>query len=241
MNTSVKKMSKENIFSRTIARYMRNNFVKGLAIGIGAAIVIGTVVGVSIYFGTISVPEPNGNGNEPKLPYSTNLAQEIQKAIPNVVHVEIIGNATAAIHPNLIWAWMDRIGDNVTYSWNVTAQIMLPPFEIEFVLSSGEVGQIAQGLFDSINNTEKVGVYGQDPYPAVGEMPNLKWVTELYLQNSSVYFLYINMEGLILFQSTTWYGNYQYDANMIGADVLLPESAFDDYVEVLQNLFTLHM
>ncbi len=232
-------MSKENLFSRTIARYLRNNFVKGLAIGISAAIVIGTVVGVSIYFSLPpAVPDPNGNGDSPEIPFSTNLAQEIQGAIPNVVYAEIIGNATAAIHPRLIWSWMERIGDNISYTWNVTAEAMFPNEEVNFVLSGNEVGQIAQVLFDSINNTEKVGVYGEDPYPAVGEMPDLKWVTVLCLENTTTIFLYINMEGLILFQTGTWYGDYQYDGNMIGADVLLPESAFDDYVQVMSDLYT---
>ncbi|MHA1952778.1 MAG: hypothetical protein ACXAAM_03555 [Candidatus Heimdallarchaeaceae archaeon] len=232
-------MSKENIFSRTIARYFRNNFVKGLAIGISAAIVIGTVVGVSIYFGTISVPEPNGN--EPELPFSTNLAQEIQSVIPEVVHVELIGNATASIHPNLIWAEMNRLGDNITYSWNVSAfSIALMDFVI-FEFSQNEVNQIAQGLFDSINNTERVGTYGEDPYPGTGDLANIKWVTEIYLANHTAIFLYINEDNLILYQSTEWTGEFNAMQNLIGADVLVPESAFDDYVQVLQNLFTPYM
>ena len=233
-------MSKENLFSRTIARYLRNNFVKGLAIGISAAIVIGTIVGVSIHFSLPpAIPDPDGNG--PEVPFSTHLAGEIQSAIPNVVYAEIIGNATAAIHPRLIWSWMERIGDNISYTWNVTAEAMFPSEEINFELSINEVGQIAQVLFNSINNTEKVGVYGQDPYPAEGEMPDLKWVTVLCLENTTALFLYINMEGLILFKSSTWSGNYEYEANMIGADVLLPESAFEDYVQVLRDLYTPHL
>ncbi len=228
-------MSKENSLGKLLSKYWKRSFIKGLAIGIGAAIVVGTVVGVSIYFSNITpnIPEPN-NG----IPYSTKLAEEIQDEISNVVHVEIIGNATAAIHERLIYSSIERIGDNITYTWNVTAFAMFPNEEVNFVLSTNDVNQIAQGLFESINNTEKVGTYGQDPYPAEGEMPNLKWVTELYLANNTVIFLYINMEGLILFKTTTWYGDFDYDANMIGADVLLPESAFDDYIQVLKNLYT---
>ena len=233
-------MSKENILGRTIRRYLQNNLIKGLAIGIGAAIVIGTAVGLGVYYGVIYTPEP-GPGPGPGLPFSTNLAVEVQNNIPNVVHVEIVGNATAAIHERLIWGIIDRIGDNQTYTWNVTTYAIFPPDVVNFVLSTFEINQIAGGLFDSINNTERVGTYGVEPYPAVGETPNLKWVTELYLENSTVIFLYINMEGLILYQSTTWYGNFQYDANMIGADVLIPESAFDDYIQVLKDLFSPHL
>jgi hypothetical protein len=236
----VKKMSKENIFSRTIARYLRNNFVKGLSIGISAAIVVGTIVGVSIYFSLPpAVPDPNGNG--PEVPFSTNLAYEIQSIIPEVVHVELIGNGTASIHPNLISAEIDRIGDNITYTWDVNAFSIALMDYVNFEFSQSEVNQIAQGLFDSINNTERVGTYGEDPYPSTGYLADLKWVTEIYLANYTVIFLYINQDGLILFQSTTWSGDFDAMQNMIGADVLVPESAFDDYVGVLQTLFTPYM
>ncbi|MCG3219960.1 MAG: hypothetical protein H7641_01140 [Candidatus Heimdallarchaeota archaeon] len=236
-------MSKENTLSKIIARSLRNNFVKGLAIGISAAVVIGIVVGVSIHYGTPKVPEPNGNGNgnEPEVPFSTNLAQEIQSVIPDVVHVELIGNGTSSIHPNLISAEMNRLGDNITYSWNVSAfSIALLDYVI-FEFSQNEVNQIAQGLFDSINNTERVGTYGEDPYPGTGDFADLKWVTEIYLENHTAIFLYINQDGLILYQSTEWTGDFSVVHNLIGADVLIPESAFDDYVQVLHNLFTPHM
>ncbi len=236
-------MSKENILGRTIGKYLRNNLVKGLAIGIGAAIIVGTAVGLGVYYGVIYTPEGPGPGPgpEPELPFSTSLAAEVQGNIPNVVHLEIIGNGTASIHERLIWGVVDRIGDNITYSWNVTAYTIFPVDQINFVLSTNEVNQIAGGLFDSINNTERVGTYGEEPYPSVGELPDLKWVTEIYLENSTVIFLYINMEGLVLYKSSTWYDDFQYDANMIGADVLVPESAFDDYILVLQNLFSPHL
>ena len=240
-------MSKENILGRTIGKYLRNNLVKGLAIGIGAAILVGTAVGLGVYYSVIYEPDGPGPdpGPGPELPFSTRLAAEVQGNIPNVVHLEIIGNGTASIHERLIWGVIDRIGDNITYSWNVTAYTIFPSDTVNFILSIDDVNLIAGGLFDSINNTERVGTYGEEPYPAVGELPDLKWVTEIYLENSTVIFLYVNMEGLILYKSTTWYStmydDYEYDANMIGADVLVPESAFDDYKQVLQVLFSPHL
>ena len=110
-----------------------------------------------------------------------------------------------------------------------------------FEFSQNEVNQIAQGLFDSINNTERVGTYGEDPYPGTGDLANIKWVTEIYLANHTAIFLYINEDNLILYQSTEWTGEFDAMQNLIGADVLIPESAFDDYVQVLQNLFTPYM
>ena len=242
-------MSKENTFSKIITRHLKSNFVKGLAIGISAAIVIGTIVGVSVYFGVIKVPEPNGNGNGddngngngPEIPFSTKLALGIQSAIPNVVHVEILGNATPSIHPNLISAEMDRLGDNITYSWNVSAFSIALLDYVYFELSQSEVNQIAQGLFDSINNTERVGTYGEEPYPATSDLADIKWVTEIYLENHTAFFLYINKESLICYQKTEWTGNYDAMQTLIGADVLIPESAFDDYVQVLRDLFTPYM
>ena len=238
-------MSKENILGRTIGKYLRNNLVKGLAIGIGAAILVGTAVGLGVYYGVIYTPEvpgpEPGPEPEPELPFSSRLAAEVQENIPNVVHLEVIGNGTASIHERLIWGIVDRIGDNITYSWNVTAYTIFPSGTVNFVLSQSDIDQIAGGLFDSLNNTERVGTYGEDPYPAVDYLADLKWVTELFLENSTVILLYINLDGLICHKSTTWYGDYDYDENLIGADVLVPESAFDDYVQVLQDLFSPHL
>jgi hypothetical protein len=239
----VKKMSKDNKLRQVIAQSLRNNFVKGLAIGISAAIVVGIVVGVSLHYGIPPVTEPdgNGNGNGTELPFSARLAIEIQSIIPDVVHVELLGNATASIHPNLISAEMNRIGDNVTYTWNVSAFSIALLDYVNFTFSQSDVNLIAQGLFDSINNTERVGTYGEDPYPGTGDLADIKWVTEIYLENHTAVFLYINQDGLILYQTTEWTGDFSAMQNLIGAAVLVPESAFDDYVEVLQDLFESHM
>ena len=234
-------MSKENKLSKIIAQSLRNNFVKGLAIGISAAVVVGIVVGISLHYGIPPGTDPDGNGNGSELPYSARLAAEIQSIIPDVVHVELIGNATTSIHPNLISAEMNRVGDNVTYTWNVSAFSIALLDYVNFTFSQSDVDSIAQGLFDSINNTERVGTYGEDPYPGTGDLADIKWVTEIYLENHTAVFLYINQAGLILYQSTEWTGEYSAMQNLIGAAVLVPESAFDDYVEVLQNLFGPHM
>ncbi|MBY9000258.1 MAG: hypothetical protein KGD64_05035 [Candidatus Heimdallarchaeota archaeon] len=229
-------MSKENFLGKVVSRYLTRNFWKWFAIGIGTAMVLGTVVGVSVYFGTYT---PIGPDPDPETSFTTRLGEEMESEIPNVVHIEIIGNATQAIHERLIWATIDQLGDSSSYSWNVSAQVMFPDEVIIFELSTAEVNQIGTGLATSINNTEKDGVYGEDPYGSQDELPNLKWVTELYLENGTVIFLYVNMEGLILYQTTTWEGNFQaVNMNMIGADVLLPESAFDTYIQSLKDIFT---
>lgn len=229
-------MSKENSLGKVVSRYLTRNFWKWFAIGLGASIVLGTVVGVSVYFGTNT---PAGPDPDPEISFTTRLVEEIESEIPNIVHVEIVGNATQAIHERLIWATIDQIGDSSDYSWNVTTYVMFPDDVIEFVLSTSEVDQIGAGLFTSINNTERAGTYGEEPYSSQDELPDLKWVTELYLENGTVIFLFVNMDGLILYQTTTWEGNFQaVNMNMIGADVLIPESAFDNYIQSLKDLFT---
>ena len=234
-------MSKESILAKKLASFFSRNFVKGLAIGIGAAIVLGTIVGVSVYYGVIYEPNTNPNPNpEPGTPFSSRLAEEVFSIFPNVVHVAVLGNGTAAINENMLSASFDRVEEGEDYIWSVLAYTFGGP--VEFNLTYNEVGQIAQGLFDSINNTEKVGTYGEGDYPAEGELPNLKWVTEIYLENNTLIYLYVNMGGLILYQRTTWDGNFNsVNANMIGSAVLLPESAFDDYIQVLRDLFDPHV
>jgi len=231
-------MSKENFLGKVVSRYLTRNFLKWFAIGLGAAMILGTIVGVSVYFGTNTPAGPDPD-LDPEISFTTRLAEEIESEIPNIVHVEIVGNATQAIHERLIWATIDQIGGSSDYSWNVTAYVMFPDDVIEFILSTSEVDQIGIGLVTSINNTERVGTYGEEPYGDQDEIPNLKWVTELYLENGTVIFLYVNMEGLILYQITTWEGDFQaVNYNMIGSDVLLPESAFDNYIQSLKDLFT---
>lgn len=226
-------MSDEKILSKAISKSLKGSYIKWLAIGFGIAVVTGGIVGIGVYFGIQDPTTPNPEVD----PFSTQLAESVYALISNVVHVEIIGNASAQINDRLISATFDRIGDNVTYAWNVTAYAIFPSEVINFVLNTNQVNQIGQGLLESINNTERVGTYGVEPYPAVGETPNMKWVTELYLENSTVIYLYIDMENLILFQTETWSGDYIAEQNMLGAAVLEPESAFDNYVSVLSALF----
>ena len=173
--------------------------------------------------------------------FSTMLAESVSSSIPNVVHMEIIGNGTAQINSRLIWAYFDRIGDSISYEWNVSADAFDPEEEVNFILSKSQVDEIAVSLFDSINKTSRVGTYGQEPYTDNQYQASLKFVTEIYFENNTVIFLFVDLDGLVLFKSSTWHGDYQYDQNLLGAAVLIPESAFDDYITVLSNLFAPHL
>jgi hypothetical protein len=232
------KMSDEKVLSNTISKSLKGSFIKWLAIGFGIAIVTGGIVGIGVYFGMpdTSPPEVPDNGS-----FSTRLAEAVSSSIPNVEHMVILGNGTADIHSRLGYATFDRIGDSSIYEWNVTAFAMFPPEDVNFILSQSQVGEIAGGLFDSINKTSRVGTYGEDPYPSDIYLASLKFVTEIFFENNTMIFLFMDMDGLTLFKSTSWYGDYQYDQNLLGSHVLVPESAFDDYITVLSNLFTPHL
>ncbi len=231
-------MSKENLIGKTISKGLRGSFMKWFAIGLGAAIVIGSVVGVSVYF---TLPDGNGPDDGPSEPYSNRLATELLGQIPNVLYMEIGGNASQTIDDRMIWSTFERIGTSEDYYWNATASLIDPSEEIIFIVSKEEVGEIALAMFDSINNTEYLGTWGEDPYDGLGDLPNMKWVTELYLENGTAIFLYVNMESLVLFQTTTWTGNFEIDnSSMYGAAVLSPESAFSVYVDKMAEIFEPH-
>lgn len=230
-------MSEEKLVGKAISKGLKGSFMKWFAIGLGAAIVIGSVVGVSVYF---TLPDGNGPDNEPSVPYSSRLAASIQDSIPDVLYMEIGGNATGYIDERMIWSEFVRIGTSEDYYWNATALLMFPTEDITFTVSKEEVEGIAEAMFDSINNTERLGTWGLPPYESGGELPNMKWVTELYFENGTAVFLYINMESLILCQRTTWTGNFEANMNMIGSAVLSPESAFDNYVAAMAAIFEPH-
>ena len=227
-------MSEEKLLGKTISKGLKGSFLKWFAIGLGAAIVVGSVVGVSVYFTLPNNHTPNNGGSEP---FSSRLATSIRSAIPNVLYMEIGGNASGFIDDRMIWSSFERVGTTEDYYWNTSATLIDPYEEINFIITKEEVEEIAQAMFDSINNTERLGTWGLPPYEGLGDLPNMKWVTEIYLENGTAIFLYVNMESLILFQSTTWTGNFVADMNMIGAAVLSPESAFNDYVLAMAELF----
>ncbi len=230
------KMSDEKILSNTISRNLKSSYIKWLAIGFGIAVVAGGIVGIGIYFGMPTTPDIDETGG-----FSTRLAESVSSSIPNVVHMMILGNGTAQINSRLGYASFDRIGDSSSYDWNVSAFAMFPSEQVNFMLSQSQVGEIAGGLFDSINKTTKDGIYGEAPYTTDIYFASLKFVTEIFFENNTMIFLFVDMDGLVLFKSTTWYDDYQYDGNTLGSHVLIPDSAFDDYIAVLSDLFTPHL
>ena len=167
-------MSDKKTLSKAIAGSLKGSFIKWLAIGIGIAVVTGGIVGIGIYFGMQDTTPPDVDNDTG---FSTMLAESVSSSIPNVVHMEIIGNGTAQINSRLIWAYFDRIGDSISYEWNVSADAFDPEEEVNFILSKSQVDEIAVSLFDSINKTSRVGTYGQEPYTDNEYEASLKFVS----------------------------------------------------------------
>ncbi len=233
----IKAPKKKKTFGNVISSNLRRDFVKGIAIGIMGAIILGSVVGITLHFSL----DDNIPDNEPS--YTTALGMAIRDLIPEVVHVEIVGNGTIAIHPRLIWATMDRIEESELLTWNVNAHTLdfvngTPVGgETDFIIYEPDIINIAESLFTSVSNTTKIGTYGVAPYDheTMGYTANIYWGMRLYLANTTVIQLLILEDGLIFV--TRWTG----DTNMMGADILEPLSAFDDLLSTLQLIFAQHL
>ncbi len=228
---------KKKTFYNIISNNLRRDFIKGIAIGIMGAIVLGSVVGITLHFSLDdNIPDNDSS-------YTTALGMAIRDLIPEVVHVEIVGNGTIAIHSRLIWATMDRVEESELLTWNVSAQTLdfvngTPVGgETNFIIYEPDITNIAESLFTSVSNTTKIGTYGVAPYDyeTMGYTANIYWGIQLYLANTTVIQLLILEDGLIFV--TRWTG----DTNMIGADILEPESAFNDLLSTLQIIFAPHL
>lgn len=233
----IKAPKKKKTFGNVISSNLRRDFVKGMAIGIMGAIILGSVVGITLHFSL----DDNVPDNEPS--YTTALGMAIRDLIPEVVHVEIVGNGTIAIHPRLIWATMDRVEESELLTWNVNAQTLdfvngTPVGgETDFIIYEPDIINIAESLFTSVSNTTKIGTYGVAPYDyeTMGYTANIYWGMRLYLANTTVIQLLVLEDGLIFVKR--WTG----DISMMGADILEPLSAFDDLLSTLQLIFAQHL
>lgn len=225
-------MSSEKLLGNALSKLLRNSFMKWFAIGLGAAVVVGSIVGVSVYFSITGPNVPNNGGSFPE-----RLANSMRDSFPDILHMQIGGNASGYIDSRMIWSEFYREGTSENYVWNATAQLLFPSEEINFVVNKSDVEGIAQAMYDSIRACEFAGIWGQPPYELGEDLPNMKYVTELYFENGTAAFLYVNMGGLVLYQTTTWTGNFNANMNMIGSSVLTPESAFESYVTVMAALF----
>ena len=215
---------------------MEKKYIITTTIVFGILIIAGAITGITLYLSNQNDPEPHGEED-----YVVLLAQELQSIIPEIDHLEILGNATSAIHERLIYATIEQEGDSSDFTWNVTAHTLdfdeymtAIPGTTNFELGNAEINQISQGLFDAITNTTKVGTYGVAPYDyeTMGDLANVLWGINIYLVNTTVIQLLILEDNLVFV--TTWTG----DVNMMGADILEPVSAFEHLRAALETVFS---
>ncbi len=215
---------------------MEKKWIITTSIVFGILIIAGAITGITLYLSNQNDPEPHGEED-----YVVLLAQELQSIIPEIDHLEILGNATSAIHERLIWAAIEQEGDSSAFTWNVTAftldfdeNMTAIPGTTNFELGIDEINQISQGIFDAITNTTKVGTYGVAPYDyeTMGYLANVLWGINIYLVNTTVIQLLILEDNLVFV--TTWTG----DINMGGADILEPVSAFEHLRAALETVFS---
>ena len=162
-------MSNEKLLNKSITNLLRNSFMKWFAIGLGTAVVLGSVVGVSIYFTLPDGPGPDNGGV-----FTDRLSESLRGSFPDILHMQIGGNASGYIDSRIIWSYFDRVGTSEDYTWDATAQLMFPTEEINFSVNKTDVEGIAQSLYDSIRLCDHVGIWGEAPYESTNELPNMK-------------------------------------------------------------------
>ncbi|MHA1868814.1 MAG: right-handed parallel beta-helix repeat-containing protein [Candidatus Heimdallarchaeaceae archaeon] len=174
-----------------------------------------------------------------------NYAQALQQSIPEAVYIEIIGNATSAIHEDLINAFIERISPYPDLAWKVTANVLKFDNEgrdylqeVTFNLNSSVITEISQNLFESLNNTEILGYYGEKPYNDANTYNvNIKWGLRFFLENTTIIELTVLENGLVVYGKGYWVSFSEFSTNMIGALIIGPETAFDNTVQTLREIF----
>ncbi|MHA1303924.1 MAG: NosD domain-containing protein [Candidatus Heimdallarchaeaceae archaeon] len=241
--TKNQKRSIQQSLNSAIIKNLRMSLAKGVIIGAAIALALGSIVPIYLHFKNVT---PNLQDNNSNTEFPANFAEAIQQSIPDVVHLEIIGNGTTVIHERLLEAKIDRINSTPDLSWEVTAQVInydeygrIIVSEIVFILNDSEIAEISQSLFDSLNSTERLGTYGEKPYNTQEIYDtNLKWAMRLFLENHTLIDLIILENGLIIADVGSWTTFEEFDSNMIGAAVLGPESAFDYLIGTLKAIFS---
>ena len=221
---------------------MKSQFLIWALIGAISAILIGGTIFYAEYHILQQVNDSSQQpSNVPQISRSKILATEVLDNVPEIVHLNVLGNATGNIYPNLLDAEFDRIGNSTNYSWNVSSEILTQDLQVQtvsFLLNQSEVDTIGQAFYDSISSTVLMGKYGQGTNDS--ELGNLQWGMVMFLENHTLIGIYI-YEDVVLFATGTWSSGYTDSPNLIGADMLTPPSSFDTLLVVLSELFHNHL
>lgn len=233
------------ITDRTIFNLVRKDLkriiYRSFAIGMVFALVTALIVPIYLLTQTQNTGTPlNDENNENGFPL--NFAESLTQAIPQVEYIEIVGNGTGVICENLLTAYIYRAGSINELLWNVTAEYLAYDEYnrtivriVNFILNADNISQISDALYTSINNTEFLGTYGEEPYNSLDI--NIKWGLVFYLENHTLIDILVLENGWIIADIGTWVSYDFTDTNLLGAAVLGTESAFNPLLDTLGNIF----
>lgn len=236
-------MSEQDSLNKAITRLLKKDFIKWLIVGIAVGLVVGGSIALIMH---LHVPEVQQPENEQEESYTQRMATQLQDLVPAYEHVELLGNGTTAIHERLIDAQFNRIYINDTLAWNVSAFVLeeqngeLTGKTVNFVFDSEDVDAVAQGLYDSVAATERVGTYGEPPYD-YGELANIYFGIGLFLENKTYISVLVLDDGLVFLCIGTWTSYEQTSFDLLGSAIISPASAFDNLTGVLRDLFAEHL
>ena len=83
-----------------------------------------------------------------------------------------------------------------------------------------------------------MGYYGEKPYNDANTYNvNIKWGLRFFLENTTIIELTVLENGLVVYGKGYWVSFSEFSTNMIGALIIGPESAFDNTVQTLKEIF----
>lgn len=202
-------------------------------------------------------PNPNPNPNEPDFVLSLNSYMDQQYIGGKVSAFLIHGNATASIHPSLISSIVVPSGTD----WGVNAYVVVggDPFNVEevtFSFTDSEMGEAHQAFLSSLADTSEA------EKPDWTDLPSAQMAisyTVLYQDGTGLEFLWLGFEDLDILgvQNVTWGGSVvttttaahlsqsdtDYNFSTVGEEMkyIDPLSAFDGFIDKLQELYTPHL
>ncbi len=243
----VKKM--DNPIEKKVRNEIRKELIKWAMVGLLLSITIGTATYLAWDYAnppaTSDLNNSNSEQKKPLLEVKTKLAQSVYASFPEIVHVEILGNGTGKIYPDLLESYMDRIGNSSDYSWNVTAMLLQSTngdvYQVvteTFVMSASEVNDIGISLFNAINSSIIKGIYGENPY--TGELPSIDWGLKLYLANLTAYSIIV-YEDMFVLLSVETLSSYNEGYSVTGAYVIEPTTPFQQVLNLLSQIYHDHL
>ncbi|MDH5646833.1 MAG: hypothetical protein OEZ01_12535, partial [Candidatus Heimdallarchaeota archaeon] len=191
--------------------------------------------------GTIDTNNPGQNNPDPvpEQGYVVQLNNILSSEFDsdNIARFELFCNATETVYPNLLASSIVNL-DN-SNDWNVSNYIMdSVDYSLifnSFLFSQEEVGQIHNQFLASLSETEEAEE-PEWPTDVQGSIPYFLSYAVLFTNGSGYSFVWIQIENIdiVMINDVFDYVVYQENAKYIS-----PLSAFDEFISLLQQLYSL--